>query len=109
MKTHPLNSDTFTIETLNATSQSIDFSTQNYPEPVNAVIYNASNQDVFVVAGSAQPTAVFPTSSSTPSAGKVVGAGATVVYQLNSSDNFISAIQKVAGAGGLYVSFGEGE
>lgn len=74
-----------------------------------AIIKNDSDKAVFCVAAKdSVPTAVFPTSSSVPIAGKVILPGATETYSLNEGDKYISVIQKTSGGvGDMYISVGE--
>lgn len=104
-----LNTNTYVIA-IDNTSKSATL----YGDDINQsslIIYNGSTNPVFVISGgpSAAPTAVFPTSSTVPLAGKIIAPGATVTFTKNPNDKFISAIQATSGTGSLYISVGAGE
>lgn len=102
MNTPDINLDCYAIAVDN-TSKSATLKTTN---PAGCVIdgFNDSTTAVFIVAGATAPTAVFPTSASTPVKGQVIGPKRPFRYQLSKGDVFVSAIQAVAGTGNFYFS-----
>lgn len=106
MQPQNLNTPTYAIA-IDATSKEATLKTTGQGFNANAIIYNDSDNAVFVVAGQTSTTAVFPTSDITPLAGKVIGAKSTMVYALNPDDRFVAAVQLIAGTGNLYISIGD--
>lgn len=77
-------------------------------QPV-AVITNTGANPVFAVGSStgSAATAVYPTSSTVPVAGKIIAAGSTVSYELPPGTSHISFIAKT-GSNEVGVSIGSG-
>lgn len=106
MELQHINEDIYEIAPSDSSS-SISL-TKSYGPNAKAIFYNGSDQDVFVVSGVTAPTAVFPTSESTPVKGKIIPAGSVMTFKLPQDDLFISCIQASAGTGSLFVGIGEG-
>lgn len=75
------------------------------------VLFNASTTSVAVSSngGASAATLTFPASATAPVACTVLGPGVTATFTKNINDQFISAIQAVAGTGNLYIKVGSGE
>ena len=65
---------------------------------------------IFVTAGTggAAPTAVFPSSATSPSQGAIVPAGRMMPFEITQDTTFISAIRSAAGATDVYIKFIQG-
>lgn len=104
-----LNCNTYVL-TPSGTSQAITLSPQDANQS-SLIIYNASSKDVAIKSngGSSATAIVFPASATVGVPCTVVGPGAIVTFTKNSVDQFLSAIQDVAGTGNLYVKVGPGQ
>lgn len=109
MDTMNINTPTYVIP-IDATSRAATLTPQDTNQ-TSLVIFNESTTSVFVTSGTgaAAPTAVFPSSSTVPLNGTVIGPGLTVEFTKNNSHQFVSAIQAVAGTGKLYIKSGYGK
>jgi hypothetical protein len=107
MNIQDLNTKTYVID-IAATTQSETFDAA-IATPCTAILYNDSDQAVFVVASkSVSPVAAVWPTSTTGKEGKVIGAKMMASFDLDVGDKHLSAIQLVAGTGNLYFSFGRG-
>lgn len=104
-----LNSDTY-VFTPSDSSGGVQFDKSYGNAVIHTIIYNGSTKDVFMINGiDSQPTAVFPTSASSPLRGKVIPPGAIVSYKIAPQTRYVSGIHAVAGGtGNVYVSVGAG-
>lgn len=101
-----INSDTYVLDATNTTSATaLDV---KYNPQGNLIIYNSSSTvAVFVTCSQGSGTAVFPTSSNDPKAGKVIPPGAMVTFEKNAEHNYLNCIT-ASGTATVYVSVGTG-
>lgn len=103
-----LMSNSYTISDVTSASQSATL--VDYDVPATSIIIDnsAGTTPVFITSGANAVTAVFPTSSSDPEAGKVVAAGTVQTYGKDPSHKYIAAIRE-SGTADVYISVGSGE
>lgn len=102
-----LNTNTYVIAIDNS-SKSVQLTPQDTNQST-LIIYNDSTNPVFVVTGKgAAPTAVFPTTSNDPLAGKVIPSKQSMNFQKTAFHDYVAAIQATSGTGNLYISIGSG-
>jgi hypothetical protein len=103
-----VNTNVYVIDIDNS-SKNIQLLEDDVATGRSLIIYNDSDEAVFIVTGKdSAPTAVFPTSSNDPKKGKVIGPKNTVLYKRFPEHEYISAIQATSGTGSLYIHVGEG-
>lgn len=110
MSAQLLNSNTYFL-TASTSSAPITLTDDdaNSSTLTNFIIQNTGLVPVFCVSGlSSAPTAVYPTSDSTPVAGKVVPAGAIVTYKRSTGHKYLSIISESSTAK-VAVSVGYGD
>lgn len=109
MKLSGLNDNTY-FQTVATSSVNVALVTadRQIAQPV-AVITNTGSNPVFAVGSSigSAATAVYPTSSTVPVAGKIIAAGSTASYELAPGTSHISFIAKT-GSNEVGVSIGSG-
>lgn len=98
-----LNATTAPVVSCASTSSRVALSNPGAP---NIEIYNSGSVPVFMVYGDSTVTATFPTSSA--STGKIVAAGAVVIYSKAPTATHIACITASSTAS-VYVSTGKGE
>ena len=104
-----VNEPVYIISDLTTTSQEVVIEQANFGKYSRIIVDNSlASSPAFITTGKASTTAIYPTSASTSTLGKVVAAGSVQTYRIGTDVTNIAAIRE-SGIGDLAIMLSTGE